>query len=166
MSISLCLLWMLTLTTSTSVELQVIESSTSLTCPSLSTVTTLIGTATCRPVRMAVFTISVSCRGKEKNFMSPEVHVARYSWRLVHAGIYIYIKSFDILNYVKCHFSQIILLKLEMKELALPSARSSKVRLWGFLCGFNMCACVSTLFLSTFNIQDKTQHSTVFQLDS
>lgn len=91
MSISLCLLWMLTLTTSTSVELQVIESSTSLTCPSLSTVTTLIGTATCRPVRMAVFTISVSCRGKEKNFMSPEVHVARYSWRLVHAGIYIYI---------------------------------------------------------------------------
>lgn len=87
MSIPLCLFWMLTLTTSTSVELQVMESSTSLTCPSLSTVTTLIGTATCRPVRMAVFTISVSCRGKEKNFMSPEVHVARNSWWLVHTGI-------------------------------------------------------------------------------
>lgn len=49
-----------TLTTSTSVELQVTESSTSLTCPSVSTVTSLIGTATRRPVRIAVFTTSVS----------------------------------------------------------------------------------------------------------
>lgn len=55
-----------TLTTSASVELQVTESSTSLTCPSVSTVTSLMGTATRRPVRIAVLTTSVSCRENEK----------------------------------------------------------------------------------------------------
>lgn len=63
-------LWTCTLTTSTSVEAQVIGSSTSLTCPSVSTVTTLMGTATRLPVRMAVFTTSVSYRRRkdEHNF--------------------------------------------------------------------------------------------------
>lgn len=56
----------LTLTTSTSVELQVTQSSTSLTCPSVSTVTSLMGTATRRPVRMAVFTTSVSYTERER----------------------------------------------------------------------------------------------------
>lgn len=50
----------LTFRTSSSVEMQVMGSSTSLTVPSCSTVTTFTGMETRRPVRIAVFRISVS----------------------------------------------------------------------------------------------------------
>lgn len=83
--ISLHALFTPTLTTSTSVELQVTESSTSLTCPSVSTVTSLMGTATRRPVRMAVFTTSVSYREKERQ---NKVHHSKRTFLNSVQGIY------------------------------------------------------------------------------
>ena len=57
----------LTLITCSSVDLHSTDSVTSETAPSVPTVTTFTGTATVRPVRMAVLRISESWKGKEKD---------------------------------------------------------------------------------------------------